>query len=521
MIDAVTQAQSFRAGWRWWLPPALLTLILALIFLDPFIGDWDALDYTVLSLNGRPSSMLLGRMLFIFMNRGLWLIAHNLFNLEADHAYLLFKFAVVVQSPLVVIAWWTLARDLTRSVQAATIAALFLCVSPFFILYSGQAMTEIPSLLWIAVALIIHLRGVRGRRIWQMLLGAALLGLSINIREAGLLYAPWLLIAPLVCGWKLRPREMLTMALACLIFLICALGLFGIWFWFDVGGYRVAWYGWLESMRMESALHPVSLANYSVLLRYFWQAAPLALPLLPIAAVMEYRRRGLTLPLAFACLGLFANLSLIIHYSIVINGRYLLTGLPAILPLVSAQLIQGLKAITGHMWRAFACAMIALLLVAVWTGLHWWPGNLAYIRARSFTKDYRERLALLPSDAVIIPGAQTVSVTYWRGIGSGHWDVIGTGGGWSSGKLATIVERYLKEGRRIFLDRDIRWWSVCGWQLAETRELTQLESLFHFRRVSETIYEIRPIDDESAQDAPNLQQLLPENRPDEVKYCSG
>ena len=44
----------------------LASFVLILKFVDPFIGDWDGLDYTILSLRGYPSSMALGRGLFIF-----------------------------------------------------------------------------------------------------------------------------------------------------------------------------------------------------------------------------------------------------------------------------------------------------------------------------------------------------------------------------------------------------------------------------------------------------------------------
>ena len=46
----VSRTASFWGTWRWWLPPAVIALALVLYFVDPFIGDWDGLDYTVLSL---------------------------------------------------------------------------------------------------------------------------------------------------------------------------------------------------------------------------------------------------------------------------------------------------------------------------------------------------------------------------------------------------------------------------------------------------------------------------------------
>src|SRR5258708_35836882 len=145
------------SSWRWWLPPAALALVFILIFVDPFIGDWDALEYTLSALHGTPSSMALGRGLFIFFNHALYVIAHAVFHLQPRHAYLLFKYLVVAQGPLAVIACWILTRDLSESKYSATVASLVLAFSPVFVIYSGQVMTDMPALLLTTVALIVHL----------------------------------------------------------------------------------------------------------------------------------------------------------------------------------------------------------------------------------------------------------------------------------------------------------------------------------------------------------------------------
>src|ERR1044072_6285057 len=77
-----TGAVTFWRAWRWWLPPAVIGLLLVLYFIDPFIGDWDGMDSTMLSLAGYPSSMALGRNLFIFSNHYLYQVAHTLFNVQ-------------------------------------------------------------------------------------------------------------------------------------------------------------------------------------------------------------------------------------------------------------------------------------------------------------------------------------------------------------------------------------------------------------------------------------------------------
>jgi len=498
-------------AWRWWLPVAALVCGLALVFVDPFAGDWDALDYTVLALEGRPSSMLLGRMLFIFFNHLLWRLAQAFVELPREQAYLLFKYVVVVQSPIAVVACWALAKELTRSAEAATIAALLVGLSPFFIIYSGQAMTEIPAIFLLATALVVHLRGLQQRRRFLVLAGAALLGLSANMREASLLYAPWLVFMPLASGWRWRGVEGKTTALAAAIFLLCAFGPFALLFALDLGDYRAWWLEWFRAAQAESARHPISIGNLRALLAYFFIAAPVVLVVLPCALARAWRR-GFSPLLVAALIGLVANLALVAHYSLVLNGRYLLTGLPALAPLVGDYLWRCWRDKAQDERRAFARAAALVSLVTAAIGLAVYAYTWPTLAAHALTGEYKKRLALLPSDAVVMAGGQTVSVNFWRGVGLGEWETIGTGGGWPGPHLPELIAQRLSEGKRVFLDVDPRLWATRGWQEEETRALVGLQERFRFRRVSETIFEIRPPDDASARDDPELWRLLPENR---------
>lgn len=457
--------------------------------------------------------MLFGRMLFIFTNHIAYRAAHALFGLPAEQAYLLFKYMVVVQTPFAVVACWTLARELSDSVKTATVAAFMLALSPFFIIYSGQAMTETPSIWLLCLALITHLRGLRRRQTWRVLLGAALLGLCVNIREPIGFFGVWLLLAPHLCyGWKLKGRELFLTASACALFLTCALAPFALWWLFDVRGYRANWYGWVASMRAESAVHPVKLSNVVPFLELFLIAAPAALLALPFALRREWRERRTWTPLlVMALVGLFVQLMLLANYSTVINGRYQLTGLPGLFPLTAAYLLRRAQERTrsGRARRAFiyTCALVAAASLLA--------GTLVYVFAsrtlanHALTKEYRARLVSLPRDAVVMAGGQTVAVNYYRGLGLGEWDIIGTGGGWPGAeRLTHQIEWHLTQGHRVFLDTDPRLWSMDTWHAQETRALVNLETRFRFRRFSETIYEIRPPGDDSARDEPNLRSLL-------------
>jgi 4-amino-4-deoxy-L-arabinose transferase-like glycosyltransferase len=524
--DAVTPP--LLSEWRWWLTPALLSLALSFIFRDPFAGDWDSLDYTVLAVNGwEPSSMLLGRMLFIFGNRVAYLLAHSIFGLPADKAYLLFKYMVIAQVPLATTALWAFARELSGSIRTATVAALMLALSPYYVAYGGQAMTEIPSILLLCVALTLHLRGLKRRSTWRVLLGAALLGLGVNLREGVGLFGLWLAFSPFTIGWKWRMRDLLITAAACAVFFLTALGPFGLWYGLDVGGYQAKWWTWVDSSKMESALHPVTLANFHPLLRWFFLAAPLALVLWPFAFFKEWRDRGVTPLLLIGAIGLFANLSLIGHYSTVINGRYLLTGLPGLLPLIADFLVRVLDPtrldgffrnrraeIRESLSGGFVPAVVVVLAVGLWVGWRVYPEAWPTIQYHGTWKEYRSRLEKIPSEnSVVIAGGQTVAVSFWRGVGAGKWEIIGTGGGWPGDeRIVEVINEHLNRGRRVFLDADPRQWSPTGWQISETRAIAGLENAFRFRRISDTIYELRPPSDETANDDPNLEALLPENR---------
>jgi dolichyl-phosphate-mannose-protein mannosyltransferase len=500
------------------LPPAVIALGLVLYFVDPFIGDWDGMDYTMLSLAGYPSSMALGRNLFIFSNHFLYLISHELFHVQPEHAYLIFKYAVVAQAPLAIVACWILARDISGSLYTATTAALLIVFSPVFVVYGGQVMTDVPSVLLLATALIIHLRGVQERKFWLVLLGAGLLGLGVNLRETIGFYAPWLVLAPFALGWKFQRREILYVAISCVVFAVLAFGWFGYWFITDPH-YRWVWYGWRESMREESARHPVQLSNLRQYVMFYFLSAPLVFLTIPFAPVLEWRKRRMSPMLLLWLMGFCANLLLFFNYSTTVNWRYFLTGLPAIVPLGAFWWLRIVERRLGSERPAFVACASAIGVLAITFFIFVRPVSYEFIERRAMSKEYRHRLEQVPIDAIMISGAQTIAVHYWASIGSGRWKTIGTGGGWPGDKLFSIIQEHLNQRRRVFIDTDPRWWLPCGWQRDEIPSIVELENRFSFRQVDDTIYEISWQGDPTARDNPNLSHLLPENRPEDTKKC--
>ncbi|HEX7773567.1 MAG TPA: glycosyltransferase family 39 protein [Pyrinomonadaceae bacterium] len=500
------------------MPPAIIALLLVLYFVDPFIGDWDGMDYTVLALKGQPSSMALGRNLFIFANHFLFLVARALFNVEPENAYLIFKYAVVAQAPVAVIACWILTRDISSSLYTATIAALLIAFSPVFVLYGGQVMTDVPSVLLLATALIIHTRGMQQKRFWLVLLGAGLLGLGVNLRETMAFYAPWLVLAPFVFGWKFGRREVLYVAASCALFVLLAFGWFAYWFITDPV-YVSGWYGWRESMREESARHPVVLANLRPYLLYYLISAPLVFLTVLFAPILEWRKHRLSPMLLLWLVAFCANALLFFNYSTTVNWRYFLTGLPGLLPLGACWLLIVAKKRMRTEHRAFVACTTVIVLFATIFLICVRPVSSEFVQRRAMSKEYRRRLEHVPPDAIMMSGAQTIAVNYWAAIGSGRWTTIGTGGGWPGDRLVPTIQNYLDQGQRVFIDADSRWWVPCGWQRDEIPGIVALEKHFSFRHVNDTIYELSWLGDPSARDNPNLTRLLPENRPEDMKKC--
>ena len=472
----------------------------------------------MLSIAGYPSSMALGRNLFIFSNHFLFVIGRSLFQVQPENAYLIFKYAVVAQAPLAIVACWLLAREISGSVHTATVAALLIAFSPVFVLYGGQVMTDVPSVLVLTVALLVHLHGLRERKLWPILLGAGLMGIGMNLRETIGFYAPWLVLAPFVFGWKFERRTVLYIVASCFVFAVLAFGWFGYWYISD-SHYRWVWNGWRESMREESARHPVQFANLLPYFVYYFISAPLVFVTLLFAPVLEWRKHRMSPILFLWLVGFCANSLLFFNYSTTVNWRYFLTGLPAIVPLGAKWMLRIAERPLGNLQRAFVACTGIIVVVAVVLFIYMRPVSFEFVERRAMSREYKHRLEQVPPDAVMISGSQTIAVHYWAAIGDGDWKTIGTGGGWPGDRLFSTIEDYLTEGRRVFIDTDPRWWLPCGWQRDEIPMIVALEQRFSFRRVSETIYELRPLGDPTAKDHPNLKKLLPENRPEDMKKC--
>src|SRR5260370_32515885 len=218
-------------------------------------------------------------------------------------------------------------------------------------------------------------------------------------------------------------------------------------------------------MRVESARHPVSIRIVWPWLAFFLASAPLVSVTLPFAMVSEWRKRSLSPMLLIAAVGLFANLLLLANYSTAVIWRYFLTGLPALVPLSSNYLIESFTNRLGTTRRAFMASAAVIGLIAIVFGIYFWPLRNEIVTVRAASKEYDKDLKQIPRDAVMLSGAQSVGVKYWRGVGEGEWDVIAPGAGWPGTQLCCVIGSSLEQGGRVCCHADPRWWRPCGWHV--------------------------------------------------------
>lgn len=452
MESIPSAARDWKADYAIWIPLLLVSWRLAWKFQDPFITDWDGFDYTVYAVHNSPSPLGLGRALFLAYNHVLWKIGHGLFGIPVEHAYLVFRYGVIAQAGPAVVGFYALCKELTASRLAAALSASMIALSPFYIAYSGRVMSEIPAFLILSWSLWLLFRSLRNANTRGFLAGAALVGLSVNMREFGLFY---LWIIPVVAhfyglSWK---RSLVGLAIA----VVTALSGFLLWAAFSPEYYLPAVVKWWTLSAKERRIHNVTSENFWFLRTFSYQCSCAATLTGPMALVWLWRKRALRPLWLLGIAGLAANLVLLLNHDLSVNPRYVLTG------------IFGLSAVSG--WalaelfkvRADVAGGVLILLVFLSAGILINLGKENYDQewnARA-ARRYLSRIDYLPPDSVFIVGARTPLINFYIGLGARpDWQTIQPGSGWPDEKLASVIDGYLAVGHPVFVDFDRDLWQT-------------------------------------------------------------
>jgi hypothetical protein len=475
--------RSWKKDFYIWLPLMIVSWGLAWKFQDEFISDWDGFDYTAYAVRGWPSTLGLSRTLFIGYNCLLWKFAHHWFNTPPENAYLVLRYGVIAQTGFAVLGVYALCKELTASKLAALFGALLLAASPYYIIYSGRAMSEIPAFLLLGWSLWWMLKSLRLGHSNRFLIAAYLVGLSANQREFALFYLPFIPLAARAYGrgWKLG-----LIAFALAIFGALA----GMIFWtiYQPDLYWSEVTKWWTLSVKERQVHPVTSANFRYLADFAYDCSTAIAVITPLAFVLLWSKKRQRLLLHFGCCGLLANLVLLANHDLPVNPRYLLTGLLGLSAVCGWCLAEIIK------YRRAWAAPLLIGLAALSKGTYNHMAKEVYDQqwnARA-AKNYLSRIDRLPWHPAFIVGARSPLINFYYWVEARpFWKTIPPGSGWPDDKLAKDIDDLLIAGRAVYVDFDPELWQL-GLR-AENREGEGLEMIkrnYKLEHLGEAFYRI-------------------------------
>jgi hypothetical protein len=502
-------AHDWKRDFYLWLPLACASWWLAWYFQDQFISDWDGFDYTTYTVRHLPTALGLGRALFLGYNYLLWEAAHRWVDVPPEQAYLVIRYGVIAQTGIAIIGIYALCKELTARRLAAFFGALIVAASPYFIIYSGRAMSEIPAFLLLSWALWWMLRSLRCGQTGRFLIAACLVGLSANLREFALFYLPFIPLA----AWVYERRWRLCLS-ALALAVVCTFAGMIFWASFDYL-YLPTIMKWWRLSAQERHLNPVTLENFRFLTVYAFHCSaittlltPLALAWLwtqvrstgfsrkdmastlfrlkPVLLTWEAKQRSALF--LFGLCGLLANLVLLANHDLSVNPRYLLTGL------------LGLAAVCGWCLAEMfsfnrvrgAMLLAGLLMLTLFTYLRTAKDLYDSQWNARGAREYVEKIKHLPWNSGFIVGARTPLIGLLAGVrAKPHWLVIPPGSGWPDDKLDKALDDFFYAGRMVYVDFDPELWQTGARE--KSREAAGLEKIkreYELEHIRDQFYRI-------------------------------
>jgi hypothetical protein len=449
---------------------------------DPFISDWDGFDYTVHVVQHKPSTLGLGRALFLGYNSGLWELAHTWAGLSPEKAYLALRYGVIAQAGAGVIGVYALCKELTESRLASFFGALIVSLSPYYIIYSGRAMSEVPGLLALSWSLWWMARSLRTGKTGRFLAAAALLGLSANIREFAVFYFPFIPVAARIYKGRWRIGFV-----AFLIAVVCAF--VGMIFWklYDdlYWGEVVKWY---RLSAAERRIHPVTSANLGFFADYAFNCSVIVLVITPLAVIWLWSRPRLRALAALGLLGLAANLALLANHDLAVNPRYLMTGLVGLAAACGWCLAELIR--RHRVWAA--PLLLGLIVLTKGTYNHMAKELYDQQWGARAARDYVAKITDLPWNSAFIVGARTPLIHFLAGVKARpYWLTIAPGSGWPDDKLGEAIQDFFYAGRKVYVDFDPELWQKGAREVS--REAVGLEMIkreYRLEHVRDSFYRI-------------------------------
>lgn len=309
---------------------------------------------------------------------------------------------------------YALGRALGLKAWAALLGTAMLALSPLYLLYSLQAMSDVPATVWVLAAILLAWRSEG--RLWMAGLTGLALGLAVLMRPTNIFAALPVLIA-LGWGW----RRWLALALGGLP---CAVALL----WFNHAAYGSALasgYGDITELLSWRWVGP-ALRHYAI-----WLPV-IGTPLVVAVVAWPWVRSPLRLKLVLAAW----LLPWLVFYAFYYHTHETWWYLRFILPVLPALILAALLALQAGVARvpylpARWLLLVLLCAVALRSQRYWghqWnitdvaPGERVYFEASVWAREH------LPADAVIIAMQTTGALYYHTDFCLLRWDSIDSEG---------------------------------------------------------------------------------------------
>ncbi|MBO0800653.1 MAG: glycosyltransferase family 39 protein, partial [Blastocatellia bacterium] len=390
--------------------------------------------------------------------------------------------AVIAQSGPATVGIYTLFKELTASRLSAFIGALLIALSPYYIIYSGRGMSEIPAILMLSWSLWWMLRSLRLGCSLKFQLAALLVGMSANLREFAIFYLPMIPLAARIYGYSwLAGSRALALAV---------LGAFaGMIFWtFQLPTYWVGVFNWYTLSAQERKIHPVTIENFRFLFEFAYNCCSTVVIIAPLAFIWLWSRKKISALFIFGALGLLADLVLLANHDLAVNPRYLMTGL------------LGLAAVCGwclaELTTRFGLRALPLLLGLVVLSKSTFNNMYREVDGSKWAaraaKNYISRIEALPWNSAFIVGARSPLVSMYSWIGARpFWKTVAPGSGWPDDRLGEVIDDLLTAGRVVYVDFDPALWQVGSRKVSrEAPGLAMIKREYELEHVRDDFYRI-------------------------------
>ncbi len=457
---------------------AAAMLAMAALTRTEMLTDWDSWEYASLAVAGKPSDLCLRRWWFIFFMRGSWL-AGKTFGVPLEYCYVPMQIAVSLVSAGAVVAVMHLAYMMSRRAGVSAMSGLMLLASPVIAVYCSSVMTELPTVLFLALAFIGWELSVRRSRrganhglLWAGAGGLAF-GVAVIHREPVLLMCAWPVVSCFIDRPAGRRRRLALAAVGALFTVAIGVGMAwktsGVDPWTSLQNYAA------YMNKERETFGGRYLGNILFLFSHFAVAGPLisiALVLYGIRYAFirnnsETDRERENSLRRFKWLGVSLIPYFVVTWynpDLIFNFRLMIPAVAVFAP-VGGGALEASFAWLGRRLNLNICAGIALAAAfsVCLAGLILWMSYYHYFQwhfasARHLGGIYRV-LKNLPRNSMVIPGPGTPVAIYIRRTGiRGDLHNFKTGFGWSGEMLAWNVRKHLSCGRRCFVNANKFGW---------------------------------------------------------------